>query len=142
MALLAIGLGGTALWMGGLRDEFRPATPAAGLEPLFGRYVIAPGDDPSTLPLPVETAHLIEVDRTGALLVHTGQRVRRQPKPRAFQDVDGRRRIISVRFELDAAGDPRLVVGPYDRTSSLVIEPDENELHFLEGKGRGGRHAP
>jgi len=92
--------------------------------------VIAPGEDPAALPLPVEEAHLIEVDRNGALLVHSGDRVRRQ-KPYAYQDIDGRRRDVPIRFDITAAGDPRLVVGAYDRTRPLVIEP-ETEKGYLQ----------
>jgi len=92
-------------------------------EPFFQRVVVAPGDDPSAISLPVENAHLIEIDRTGALLVHTDSRVRRQRQPRAYQDIDGRRREVSVRFDIAPAGDLRLVIGSYDRTFPLVIEP-------------------
>ena len=117
--VVALGLGATAFWMAGRRDS----RAAVAVEPLFPRVVIAPGDDPSTLPLPVEDAHFIEVDRNGALLVHSGDRVRRQ-KPHAYQEINGRRQDVSVRFDITAAGDPRLVVGIYDRTRPLVIEPE------------------
>ena len=95
----------------------------AGDEPLFTRFVVAPGDDPSVLPLAIGNAQLIEIDRTGALIVHVGPRVSRQNPPRAYQDIDGRRRDVTVRFDLAPTGDPRLVVGPYEKTSPLVIEP-------------------
>jgi len=112
-AAAALGLGLPAVWNRGGRGD----------EPFFARVVVAPGDDPSAIPLPVADAHLIEIDRTGALLVHNGGRVRRQPQPRAYQDIDGRRREVSVHFDIAPAGDPRLAVGPYDRTVPLVIEP-------------------
>jgi hypothetical protein len=111
-AIVALALAAALVWMAGRRGD----------EPLFERFVVAPGDDASALPLRVEDARLIEIDRTGALLVHTGARVRRQPKPRAYQEIDGRRRDVSVRFDIAGAGDPRLVVGPYDRTFPLVID--------------------
>jgi hypothetical protein len=126
-AIVALGLGVTAFWMAGSR---RDSGASVALGPLFRRVVIAPGDDPSALPLPVEDAHLIEVDRNGALLVHSGDRVRRQ-KPHAYQDINGRRQDVSVRFDITAAGDPRLVVGTYDRTRPLVIEPETGK-HDLQ----------
>lgn len=104
-------------------DEPLFAGATAVHEPFFQRVVVAPGDDPSAISLSVENAHLIEIDRTGALLVHTDSRVRRQRQPRAYQDIDGRRREVSVRFDIAPAGDLRLVVGSYDRTFPLVIEP-------------------
>ena len=115
VAALAVGA-----WMAGRLDD--EAVPT-GDEPLFTRFVVAPGDDPSVLPLAVGGAQLIEIDRTGALIVHAGARVRRQNPPRAYQDIDGRRRDVNVHFDLAPTGEPRLVVGPYDQSSPLVIEP-------------------
>jgi hypothetical protein len=116
-AVAALGVG---VWVAGrLDDDSAPA----GAEPLFTRFVVAPGDDPSVLPLAIADAQLIEIDRTGALIVHIGPRVRRQDQPRAYQDINGRRHDVTVRFDIATTGDPRLVVGPYDRTSPLVIDP-------------------
>ena len=116
-AAAALGLGVPVFWN-------------VALEPSFHRLVVPPGADPSAISLPVEAGHLIEIDRTGALLVHSGSRVRRQQKPRAYQDIDGRRRDVSVRFDIAATGGPRLAVGPYDRTFPLVIDlqPGKDDL--------------
>ena len=94
----------------------------AGDHPLFQRIVIAPGDDPSMVKIVTEGAHLIEIDRTGALLVHVGDRVLRQPSPHAYQDIDGRRRDVSVHFEFTPSGDPRFALGPFDHGAPLIIE--------------------
>lgn len=117
-AAAALGLGVTALWTISRRDEHPQ------------RLIVAPGDDPTAISLPAENAHLIEIDRTGALLVHVGARVRQHQKPRAYQDIDGHRRDVSIRFDLAATGDPRLAVGPYDRTVPLVIDlqPGKDDL--------------
>jgi hypothetical protein len=103
----------SAVWMVARRGD----------PPLLERLVVPPGHDPSILPIATEGAHLIEIDPTGALLVHTNARVRRQEKPHAFQDIDGGRREVSVRFDIAPTGDPRLVVGSYDSAFPLVIEP-------------------
>jgi|KBSSwiStaDraftv2_1062776.scaffolds.fasta_scaffold254865_2 hypothetical protein len=117
-AAAALGLGVPALWTLSRRDDH------------VQRLVVAPGDDPAAISLPVESAHLIEIDRTGDLLVHVGPRVTRQQKPRAYQEIDGLRRDVSVRFDIAATGDPRLAVGPYDRTFPLVIDlqPGKDDL--------------
>jgi hypothetical protein len=127
-AVAALGLG--AWIVGRLNDDSVTAGAAVASEPLFSRFVVAPGDDPSVLPVAIGGAQLIEIDRTGALLVHIGPRVRRQHQPRAYQDIDGRRHDVTVRFDIAATGDPRLVVGPYDRTSPLVIDaqPGKDDL--------------
>ena len=118
VAVAALGLGG---WIVGRLDN--DSVPAVASDLLLSSFVVAPGDDPSVLPLAIGDAHLIEIDRAGTLLVHIGPRVSRQHQPRAYQDIDGRRREVTIRFEIAATGDPRLVVGPYDRTSPLVIDP-------------------
>jgi hypothetical protein len=114
-AAAVLGLAVPVVWTAGRRGD---------------RLVVPPGGDPAAISLPVEDAYLIEIDRTGALLVHSGSRVRRQPKPRAYQDIDGSRRDVSIRFDIAATGGPRLAVGPYDRTFPLVIDlqPGKDDL--------------
>jgi hypothetical protein len=130
-AVVVLGVGVPAVWSVGRRGDDSPRGGAAvALEPLFQRMVVPPGGDPSAVPLIIEAAEMIEIDRTGALLVHVGTRVGRHRKPRAYQDISGRRSEVSVRFDIPAAGDPRLVVGPYDRTFPLVIEPEVGEDHL------------
>ena len=114
------------MWMAAILGGHPPSPDAAAaLEPLFQRVVIAPGDDPAAFPVAIEGAQLIEIDRTGALLAHVGPRVKRQPSPRAYQDIGGRRLEVPVSFVIAPAGDPRVIVGPYDRERPLVIEPRE-----------------
>jgi hypothetical protein len=105
---------------------------ATVVAPIVPRLVIAPGDDASVLPLGVDGARLIEIDRSGALLVHNGPVVRRQPQPRAYQEIDGLRRDVPVRFDIAAGGDVRLKVGPYDRTVPLVIEPQPGKTDLQD----------
>ena len=122
-AVVTFGLALAASWAAGDGDTSLRDGETTAPEPLFQRLVISPGDDASALPLTTPQAQLIEIDRTGAMLVHIGTQVRRQLQPRAYQDIDGRRRHVLVRFDIAAAGDARLVVGPYDQSVPLVIEP-------------------
>ena len=121
-AIVVAGLAVSSLWMVARRGHPQPSGETIALEPLFQRVVVAAGDDPTAFPVAIQGAQLIEIDRTGALLVYVGPGVKRQPSPRAYQDIDGRRRAVSVHFEIAPVGDPRFVVGPYDRASPLVIE--------------------
>jgi hypothetical protein len=122
-AIVLASLGIAAVWMFAHRSEHSLSADAAALEPLFQRVVVAPGDDPSSFPVAITGASLIEIDRTGALIVHVGDRVTRQPSPRAYQDTGGGRRDVSVRFDIAPAGEPRFVIGLYDHAFPLVIEP-------------------
>jgi hypothetical protein len=122
--VLAIGLAASAACMAVQSNDDRSGV-AASAEPLFHRFVVAPGDDPSVLPMNTDGAQLIEIDRTGALLVHNGPVVRRQQRPRAYQDIGGRRREVSVRFEIAPTGPPRLVVGAYDAAFPLTVDSEK-----------------
>jgi len=88
------------------------------------RFVVAPGDDARQVHLDFPDARMVEIDRTGRLTVETRTRDTRLARPRAYQSVDGVRRAIDVRFEIDPLGVVRFVVGAYDRSRPLVLEGD------------------
>ena len=111
LAIVVVALGAPATWVAGCHAGHSQGQ----------RVVIAPGEDPS-FPIAIEGATVIEIDRTGTLLVHIGDRVTRQPPPRAYQDIAGRRHGVAVHFDIAPSGEPRLVVGPYDRSFPLVIQ--------------------
>jgi hypothetical protein len=121
-SIVILGVAIAAVWMASRGGDSSSLRATSAFDPPVTRIVIAPGYDPSEVAVPVDDAHAIEIDRTGALLVHSGARVKRRPGPRAYQEIDGRRQDVSVRFDIAPAGDPRLLVGPYNRTIALVIE--------------------
>lgn len=124
LVALAVVVATSVACTAGRANEGEAAHDASG-EPLFQPFVVAPGDDPSVLPMNTDGAQLIEIDRTGALLVHSGPVVKRQQRPRAYQDIDGRRREVPVRFEIDPSGPPRLVVGEYDAKFPLIVDSEK-----------------
>lgn len=85
------------------------------------QFVVRPGDDPGALRLEFPGARMVEVDRTGQLIVQKGDTATHAGRPRAYQHIGGSRRDVEVRFVLDANGDVRFVLGGYDRQQALVI---------------------
>ncbi|MEP6601035.1 MAG: SBBP repeat-containing protein, partial [Nitrospirota bacterium] len=98
-------------------------------------FIVAPAADPRTINLSFAGAKSISIDQGGALLLKTaGGQVQLQ-KPVAYQDVDGSRHEVPVKYELR---DPaRSVVGfdvaDYDRSRPLIIDPVFIYSTFLGG---------
>jgi uncharacterized protein (TIGR03437 family) len=64
-----------------------------------------------------------EIDADGDLVVHVGASAIRQPKPVAYQTVNGSRRDVAARYRIDKAGHVRFCLGPYDSNRDLVVDP-------------------
>jgi Calx-beta domain/Carboxypeptidase regulatory-like domain/Beta-propeller repeat len=111
-------------------------------------FVVAPGVDPKVINLTFDGAKKISTDAAGNLVLETaGGKVQLQ-KPVAYQEVDGSRHEIGVRYDvLDPA---RLIgnrqsaianqlvgfeVAAYDLTKPLVIDPVLVYSTYLGGNG-------
>jgi hypothetical protein len=86
------------------------------------QFIIRPGEDPAVLRLDFHDARMVEVDRTGNLIVTVGDKATRASRPQAYQQIGGHRRDVDVRFMLDVSGDVRFAVGSYNRTQPLIID--------------------
>jgi hypothetical protein len=84
--------------------------------------VVAPGAS-SELVMRIEGAERLSVADDGALEVHVAGVVLRQSAPVAFQEVDGRRVAVEVRYQVLGRERVGLEVGAYDRDRVLVIDP-------------------
>lgn len=58
--------------------------------------------------------------------------------PVAYQDIDGQRRAVASRYTLAANGGIGFVIGQYDRTKPLVIDPILSYSSFLWGSTANG----
>lgn len=101
-------------------------------------FVVAPGADPSPIALALEGAERIELDGEGALLVHTRAGMLRQPRPFAYQEIEGARRPVRADYALDRDGHVRLRLGAYDRSRALVIDPVLAWSTYLGGSDEEG----
>jgi Calx-beta domain-containing protein/carboxypeptidase family protein/beta-propeller repeat-containing protein len=94
-------------------------------------FVIAPGMDPKTIKLSFVGAKNISLTSNGDLLLRTNGGTVQLRKPVAYQEINGARREIDIKYELSdlassTGGQEHAVgfdTGNYDRTRSLVIDP-------------------
>ena len=105
-------------------------------------FVVAPNADPQAIELAFVGAEQARVAPDGALIIQLAGREMRWKPPVAYQDTDGRRRIISSRYVLGrgrgAKGAPqvRFAIGHYDKTRPLVIDPVLEYSTFIGGSER------
>jgi len=88
-------------------------------------FILAPGADPNRIALSFRGASglLLEGDD---LVLSTQAGELRQPRPIAYQEVDGIRKQVASRYEIKSKGRGRIVrfrIGSYDRSLPLVIDP-------------------
>jgi uncharacterized protein (TIGR03437 family) len=93
---------------------------SAGLEYDF---IVAPGADARRIALRFEGADHVEIGTAGELVVRAGTATARWRKPLLYQEVRGRRKVISGGYELRGGKLIGFRVGPYDRKRPLVIDP-------------------
>ena len=106
--------------------------------------VVAPGADPGRIRLGFVGAQAVEIDASGALVLHAPGGHLVQRKPVVYQLVDGVRREIEGAFLLlGRTGDEERVgfrLAAYDRTQPLVIDPVLDYATYLGGpNGNDGR---
>jgi hypothetical protein len=90
-------------------------------------FVAMPGADAEQIRVAVEGADRIGIDETGALTFEIADQTLRIRKPNAFQLDRGRRTQVDVRYELKDAGEIGLVIGQYNRSVPLIINPERFE---------------
>jgi hypothetical protein len=102
-------------------------------------FIVSPGSDPSRIALRFAGSEGMEVNAQGDLVLHTAIGDVVQHKPLAYQTCAGGRQEVASRYELDGA-EVRFVVGTYDPTRPLVLDPLVlGYSTFLGGsKGDGG----
>ncbi len=86
-------------------------------------FRVAAGSGAGRIALAFDGASRMEIDAMGDLVLHAGAAEIRQPKPAAYQLVDGRRHDVGVRYALDRAEHVRFRLGPHDSSRELVIDP-------------------
>ena len=95
-------------------------------------FVIAPGRSPRRIKMAFKGMESITVDPDGTLVLRTAAGDIRQPKPIAYQDVDGVRQEVEVRYKV-RGNEVSFEVGTYDSNHTLVIDPVLIYSTFLGG---------
>jgi Beta-propeller repeat len=84
-------------------------------------FVVAPGADPAQVRLQFGGQTSMHVSDKGGLVLRMGSREIEQTRPVAYQDPD--RTPVDVHFALRDDGAVGLVLGTWDRSRTLVIDP-------------------
>lgn len=119
-----------------VKDVYRGADVLYRLSPqglAFDVHLQA-GSDPSMIALEVDASGPPRITRDGDLLIPTG---RSEPivqrRPIAFQLEDGERTPVDARYSIDSAGRVRFILGAYDRSRPLIIDPVLTYAMVLDG---------
>jgi K319L-like, PKD domain/Beta-propeller repeat len=86
-------------------------------------FVVAPGADPGRIRLGFAGADRLRLDAAGDLVLRTSLGDVMERAPVAYQDVNGSRRRVDVRYERKGAHEIGFRVAAYDRQRTLVIDP-------------------
>lgn len=86
-------------------------------------FTVAPGTDLKVIRLDVAGADSLRLGDNGSLIAATGNGDVAFTPPVAFQDIDGHRTEVPVRYRLLAANSYRFETDSYDRSQPLVIDP-------------------
>ncbi|MFN7923608.1 MAG: hypothetical protein U0Q16_26135 [Bryobacteraceae bacterium] len=98
-------------------------------------FLVSPGADPRAIQLAYSGAESIRVDDKGDLVLTTSGAELRQHKPRAYQQITGRRVEVAASYRL-ANGRATFDLGEYDRSLALVIDPVLTATSYLDKDSR------
>jgi roadblock/LC7 domain-containing protein len=104
-------------------------------------FVVAPGADPGLIGFNTQGSQNLEIDTQGNLVFHLTQGDVAFQAPTAYQEVEGKRRSIESRYGMGPDGKIGFIMGGYDKTLPLVIDPVLDYCTYLSGssedEGRG-----
>lgn len=90
---------------------------------LKSEFHVAPGADPARIRVRYEGAGALRISQDGALILPLGDREFREDAPVIYQVRGGMSQQVSGRYHLASDGAVGFVVGEYDRTLPLIIDP-------------------
>jgi len=98
-------------------------------------FVVAPHADAKQIRLGFDGADKVALDRNGDLVLNVGGDELRQHKPVVYQTIGGKKKMIEGRFLLAKDNTASFVVGEYDHSQPLVIDPTLSYSTYLGGTG-------
>ncbi len=98
-------------------------------------FAVRSGADPKQIRLQIAGADRVSLGTDGSLRLKTSVREVRWNKPVVYQEVDGQRRNVEGRFQLLARNRVGFVLGPYDRSRDLIIDPILGYATYFGGTG-------
>ncbi len=98
-------------------------------------FVVQPGASHKQIRFAFEGADKLKVNRRGDLILKSGAHEITLLRPKAYQNINNKRREVSVRYSLKPRGEVTFQVGSYDKTQQLVIDPILTYSTYLGGSG-------
>ena len=98
-------------------------------------FVVAPGADPTQIRLAFEgTSHMRVDSKTGDLMIttSTGSEMR-HVRPRVYQQIGNQKVEVAGGYQIMDNGQAAFLLAPYDRRSSLVVDPTVEFTTFFQG---------
>ena len=86
-------------------------------------FVVAPGVDPHVIAMKFDSANRAVLSPGGDLIVQTQAGNLTMQSPTVYQDIEGRRKVITASYDLADDHQIRFRLGPYDKSAPLVIDP-------------------
>ena len=104
-------------------------------------FNIAPGIDPGVIHIAFEGADNVKLDAQGNLIseVQGGSIV--QHKPVAYQEVNGGRSPVEVRYLLDQSNHVSFQLGSYDKSKPVIIDPVSYSLVSVQSGDNAFNHV-
>ena len=98
-------------------------------------FLVSPGASPQAIALQFSGANQLRTDDAGDLLLSSPAGDLRLHRPVAYQENKGVRQPVEARFLLQSKNQVAFVLGNYDRTRELVIDPTLSFSTYLGGSG-------
>ncbi|HVR43661.1 MAG TPA: SBBP repeat-containing protein [Thermoanaerobaculia bacterium] len=86
-------------------------------------FIVHPESDPRTIRLRFDGAASVRIEQGGELVIRTGDESIRMKAPAIYQTIEQRRTPITGRYRILRNRAVGFVVGDYDRSNDLVIDP-------------------
>lgn len=97
-------------------------------------FQVAPGADPARAQLEFDGAQRLELSH-GDLVIHCRANSVRLAAPAVYQQIAGRRRSVDAKFALLSSNRAGFVIGSYDHSRELVIDPILYLSSYFGGSG-------
>ena len=104
-------------------------------------FILSPGANARGISIAFDGAQSLRIDENGDLVIKTAASVIRHHKPFAYQEVNGIKRQISARYFMKATHQIGIVIGAYNKSKTLVIDPVLSYSTFLGGNGDDEGHG-
>jgi hypothetical protein len=98
-------------------------------------FIVAPGKNSGVIHLGLSEKADVRVSNSGDLIAQTSFGELRQPKPVAYQEIEGKREEVAVRYVLYNPREFGFAVAPYDHSRPLIIDPTLVYSTYLGGSG-------